>query len=1019
MEEEHIIGIDFGTTYSCVGVWANGGVIIIPNELSERTTPSVVIFENKNEVYVCEETYNHLSKKKSVKIYEIKRLLGKKYSEIEQLKKYFPFTIEKDKDGDNPIIKIEFEDGEIGEYTPEYISSLILKKLILNAELFLNKKITDIVITVPADFSDNQRHAIKFSAESIPGIKVRQLINEPSAAALAAGFFSLKIKKNTIFNYDEKKNYLLGECPHPMEINDKNSVIDLNDNCLNFSLILTDTKGKENEDEKKYILVFDLGGGTYDVSLIEKDEAMFETIATAGEQMLGGGDFDNILIEYCLDNFSNNIKIDKNIIKEDYKAIQRLKIACEQTKKTLSFKLEDKIYIEDFYKEESLSISIKREKFEDLCKELFDKISQPLDRVIEDAKKKKVNKIDEIILVGGSSKIPKIKNILSGKFKNIPINDSINPDEAVAYGAALFCEKLKGNNNELLEDFDYYDTTQHSYGIEVENGLMDIIIPRGSNYPTNVIRYFHNYFDYQTTFEIKVYEGEDKLCKNNILLGSFTLENLPGRPKGELICTVNFTIDMNQILRVNAYVGDEIKNGIIISSDNQFINKTKIIFEDINKIETNLNEKEKQIKLNITNYTNNFNKMKNNEEKFTIIKNYNEAVISYLTFLEEKCGDIESEKYLYLVEKLFKSYNYLYSTNLYEKLSADDKIIIENNVQKYIKIVGLKNPFKLKQLIMIFENIKRERSEIFYSSSILCMEVLFQKAEKIFNIEKKNGSLIAKNFYEECLSIANTIFKDDKTLALIQNNLKLKYEEIKEKCGINIIIIFVKFFDELQNTQETGELFSNYDIDYDNLCLLSFNFSQCLKKINTIKNLNKYMNLLEMKSICLANIVKIEYLMKKRRLTLKNLLQYAEESISIVDSYLEENYKELDWYKEIVDIKEKIKNEINENSKTPEGEIEIESMRKEFNEKYYCGEEEFLKFLLDKYPYKGYNKNDNIIQEYKKDKKKCIKKLLSKYKKYDSRSTLLSDKSLSNLTQKKEIILEYITNILNYLNQMQ
>ena len=244
MEEEHIIGIDFGTTYSCVGVWANGGVIIIPNELSERTTPSVVIFENKNEVYVCEETYNHLSKKKSVKIYEIKRLIGKKYSEIEQLKKYFPFTIEKDKDGDNPIIKIEFEDGEIGEYTPEYISSLILKKLILNAELFLNKKITDIVITVPADFSDNQRHAIKFSAESIPGIKVRQLINEPSAAALAAGFFSLKIKKNTIFNYDEKKNYLLGECPHPMEINDKNSVIDLNDNCLNFSLILTDTKGK-------------------------------------------------------------------------------------------------------------------------------------------------------------------------------------------------------------------------------------------------------------------------------------------------------------------------------------------------------------------------------------------------------------------------------------------------------------------------------------------------------------------------------------------------------------------------------------------------------------------------------------------------------------------------------------------------------------------------------------------------------------------------------------------------------
>ena len=318
---------------------------------------------------------------------------------------------------------------------------------------------------------------------------------------------------------------------------------------------------------------------------------------------------------------------------------------------------------------------------------------------------------------------------------------------------------------------------------------------------------------------------------------------------------------------------------------------------------------------------------------------------------------------------------------------------------------------------MIFEKIKREKSEIFYSSSILCMEALYQKADKFFNRENKNAFLIAKNFYEECLSIANTNFKDDKILTLIQNNLKLKFEEIKEKCGINIIIIFVKFFDELQNTQETGKLFSNYNIDYDNLCLLSFNFAQCLKKINSIKNLNKYMNLLEMKSICLANIVKIEFLMKKRRLTLKNLLQYAEESISIVDSYLDGNYKELDWYKEIVDIKEKIEIEINESSKTPEE--EIESMRKEFNEKYYCGEEEFLKFLLEKYPYEGYNKKNNIFEEYKKDKKKYIKKLISKYKKYDSPSTLLSNKSLSNLTQKKEIILEYITNILNDLNKMQ
>ena len=511
-------------------------------------------------------------KKIQLKIYEIKRIIGKKYDEIKDLINYFPFKIEKEENGDYPIIKISFDNGETAEYSPESIVSLILKKLISNAEKFLNNKINDIIITVPADFSNNQRQAIKIAAESIPGIKILQIINEPSAAALAAGFFSYNKIKNCVL-LDCDKNNSLYSAPEPIINKEIYNDINIKESYLDLSFISNNII--KNDNEENYFLVFDLGGGTYDVSLIEINDCILETCATAGIQMLGGGDFDNKLMEYCLDIFSSSINIDKNKIKENYKLMQRLKIACERTKKILSSKTEDIIYIEDFYNEEALNVLVTRAKFENLCKEYFDKLIPPIDRVIHDAKIS-INKIKEIILVGGSSKIPKIKQILSEKFKNIPINDSINPDEAVAYGATLFCEKLVRSNNELLKNFDYIDSTQHSYGIEVENGMMEIILPRGSKYPTSVTKYFHNYYDDQITFDIKVYEGENEYCKDNEFLGKFSLKNLPKMKKGELICSVVFGIDINQILKVNGYIAvNGERNGIIITNDNQFENKKK------------------------------------------------------------------------------------------------------------------------------------------------------------------------------------------------------------------------------------------------------------------------------------------------------------------------------------------------------------------------------------------------------------------------------------------------------------
>ena len=370
MEEKHIIGIDFGTTYSCIGAWTNGGVVIIPNSIGERTTPSVVIFDNKNKVYVGEETLNHLSKKNAVKIYEIKRLIGKKYDEIKDLINYFPFKVERQKNGVYPIIKIAFDNGETAEYSPESIASLIFKKLISNAEIFLNHKINDIIISVPADFSNNQRQAIKFAAESIPGIKILQIINEPSAAALAAGFFSLNKIKNIVLSDSAKKNNCLNSAPYPIINKGINNEFNIRESYYDLSFISNNIINNNNNEEN-YFLVFDLGGGTYDVSLIEINEYILETCATAGIQMLGGGDFDYKLMEYCLDIFSRNINIDKAIIKENYKSMQRLKIACEQTKKILSTKMEDKIYIEDFYKEESLNVLITRAKFEIYVKNIL------------------------------------------------------------------------------------------------------------------------------------------------------------------------------------------------------------------------------------------------------------------------------------------------------------------------------------------------------------------------------------------------------------------------------------------------------------------------------------------------------------------------------------------------------------------------------------------------------------------------------------------------------------------------
>ena len=981
MESKIRLGIDFGTTYCCVGVWTDGGVVIIPNGIGERTTPSVVIFDSPNEVYVGEETLYHLSKKDSVKIYEVKRLIGKTYDQILELLDYFPFTIVKD-ENNYPKIRMTFESGESVEYSPEEIVALIIKKLIKNAESYLeNKKVNEIIVTVPSDFTNTQRNKIKAAAESIEGIIVLQLINEPSSSVLSYGF-PKQFLKNIFMPFNENYtllNYNPKNILHPMEHIQGSNIN--NSSPLNFSL-KTSFLNQEND---KIVLVFDFGGGTYDVSLIEVTDYIFETRATRGNQYLGGGDLDNKLMEYCLDSFSKIIKVPKEEIKKNYKSIQRLKIACEKTKKILSIKEEDIIYVENFYKEETLNCRITRAKFEDLCQDCFDKLIIPIDEVLQ-ASNKNTEDIKEIILVGGSSKIPKVKEILNKKFPKAKINDSISPDEAVAYGATFYCESLRRSTEEVFEDFKYLDATQHSYGVETEDGTMEVLIPAGSKYPTTKMKLFSNAYDDQYTFDINVYEGENEYASENELLATFTLENIPKKKRQELCLKIIFDIDTNQILNVTATVEENgSTKSIKIDKKSPNLNEISILkLGRISLIGNDLNKKEKNFKLEIMDFTKNFKMMNDDQSKYEIIKNYNKSINDYLQFLEENYQDNESEKYLYLVDKLFKSYSYFFKTQLYPMVEYTEKNQINQKVEDYIEKISKKCPYRIKYLLENFKDIKMEKSKIYYTSSIYSMKILKSRGDEYYNKMESNSNQIAKNIYEECLVIGKICFNNDKILNIIDLDLRRDYEEIREECEDKIKLISADSISVIENTKLTGNLFSNNNgLDDDNLSLLAFNFNQSLSKLNAIEDLEFNNEALLSKAICLANIVKIESIKKIGVASLQKLLELAENSIEIANK-LGEICTNKNWYNEINNLKAQIKEKL-DNLPAPniEEDLHLENLKIELENKFMNEPENegCLRFLLINHPYDGCQFSENMIEEYKNNKRTFLKKLSIKYKK--------------------------------------